>query len=159
MVESKPIQFVRRKQLAIFTLFVSVILMALGAAGKSHTIGWIGFCLLALAIGLVLSCEPGLLEQVFGGFLRVILTWGVIGIVGLLVIGVAYRWLMPEKERLAEKYHVQQRAVFIDQKPHGCDFGDAPLGNKHCHFERQEAVTKDEQGKVTAVYVTWEKVE
>jgi hypothetical protein len=45
-------------------------------------------------------------------------------------------WVMPEKQRLAEDYRVNQGQVFVEPKPLGCDFDDAPLGNKHCHYEK-----------------------
>lgn len=50
-------------------------------------------------------------------------------------------------------------AFLITPKPHGCDFEDAPLGNKHCHYERKEDTIRNEQQKVIAVYVTWDRVE
>ena len=59
-------------------------------------------------------------------------------------------WLTPEKQQLAEKYQISQEAVSIASKPHGCDFEDAPLGNKHCHYERKEEAVRNEQGKVIA---------
>ena len=68
-------------------------------------------------------------------------------------------FLTPESQHLAKKYHVSQAAVFIAPQPLGCDFDDAPVGNKHCHFDRKEGVARDDQGNVTAVYVTWEKVQ
>ena len=68
-------------------------------------------------------------------------------------------FLTPETQQLAEKYHVSQDAVFIAPKPLGCDFDDAPVGNKYCHFKRKEGVARDDQGNVTAVYVTWRKVQ
>lgn len=68
-------------------------------------------------------------------------------------------FLTPDKQHFAEKYHVSQDAVFIAPKRLGCEFDDAPVGNKHCHFDRKEGVARDDQGNVTAVYVTWEKVQ
>lgn len=56
-------------------------------------------------------------------------------------------WLTPEKERLADKYRVSQDVVVIEPKPHDCGFDDAPLSNKHCHFERKEEVVRDEQSE------------
>jgi len=42
----------------------------------------------------------------------------------------------------------------------GCDFYDAPLGNKHRHYEKQVDTVKDcPDCKVTAVYVSWRKIE
>jgi hypothetical protein len=48
----------------------------------------------------------------------------------------------------------------MDPKPHGCDFDDAPLGNKHCHYEKQvDAARACSECPVTAVYVSWRKIE
>jgi hypothetical protein len=68
-------------------------------------------------------------------------------------------WLTPEQQRIANEYHISKDKVFIEPKPHGCDFNDSPLGNKHCHYERKEEAAKDEQGRVTFVYVYWNKVQ
>lgn len=95
----------------------------------------------------ILKSVTGILKFVgFASALLFILYW----------LGV---WLTPEKQRLAEKYQISQDAVSIAPKPHGCDFEDAPLGNKHCHYERKEDPVRNEQQKVIAVYVTWDKVE
>jgi hypothetical protein len=70
--------------------------------------------------------------------------------------------LTPEKERLADQYHVSQDAVVVEPKPHGCDFDDAPLGNKHCHFEKvvtTEKACPSPSCRVTSVYVGWRRVE
>jgi len=47
----------------------------------------------------------------------------------------------------------------FSSRPRGCDSEDAPVGNKHRHFDRKEGVERDSQGNITAVYVTWEKVQ
>jgi hypothetical protein len=83
--------------------------------------------------------------------------WGILGFMGIAVLLLLASWLRPEKDQLAERYHVAPENVFIEPKPHGCDFDDAPLGNKHCHFERQESTVKSNSGEITAVYVTWHK--
>ena len=81
----------------------------------------------------------------------------------LIIFGVVWTyWAMPEKQRLAEEYKVSQDKVFIEPKPHGCDFDDAPLGNKHCHYEKQvdvERACDTPNCKATGVYVSWRKVE
>jgi hypothetical protein len=67
---------------------------------------------------------------------------GVLGwLSGLVLIaaigfGVYYFFFMPEKDRLSGRYNVPIERVDAPPKPHGCDFDDAPLGNKHCHFEK-----------------------
>ena len=83
------------------------------------------------------------------------------GWMGALFFGMYWMgyFLTPEEQHLAQKYHVSQDAVFIAPKPHGCDLEEAPPGNKHCHFDRNEVVIRDNQGKITAVSVTWEKVQ
>ena len=83
------------------------------------------------------------------------------GWMGALFFGMYWMgyFLTPEKQHLAEKYQVSQDAVFIAPKPRGCDSKDAPVGNKHCHYDRKEEAIRDDRGKVTAVYVTWDKMQ
>ena len=69
-------------------------------------------------------------------------------------------WLAPEsKFGYAEKYEVPENKVYIETKPHDCEWGKAPLGNKYCHFEKTVHTDTDSHGKVTAVYVSWEKIQ
>jgi hypothetical protein len=71
------------------------------------------------------------------------------------------RWLTPEKQKLADEYNVSQDAVFIEPKPHGCAFDDAPLGSKHCHYEKvidTEKACPRADCPVKAVYVSWQKL-
>jgi hypothetical protein len=78
-----------------------------------------------------------------------------------VIIGLIY-WLTPEQEKLADEYHISKQNVIVEPKPHGCDFDDAPLGNKHCHYEKAVDVQRACGGpdcKVTAVYVSWRRVE
>ena len=49
----------------------------------------------------------------------------------------------------------------MDPKPHGCAYNDAPLGDKHCHFEKVVDVDHEcaqPNCKIRAVYVSWRKV-
>jgi hypothetical protein len=57
-------------------------------------------------------------------------------IVAAIGFGVYYFLFMPDKDYLASKYNVPVDRVAAPPKPHGCDFDDAPLGNKHCHYEK-----------------------
>jgi hypothetical protein len=34
------------------------------------------------------------------------------------------------------QYNVAYEQVTIEQRPHDCEWGTAPLGEKHCHYER-----------------------
>jgi len=69
-------------------------------------------------------------------------------------------WLAPESTfGYAEKYNVPESKVHVDPKPHDCEWGKAPIGNKYCHFEKTVSAVRDSQGKVMAVYVGWEKKE
>ncbi len=77
-------------------------------------------------------------------------------------LAIVVPWLTPEADRLAEQYHVSEDKIAVEPKPHGCDFDDAPLGNKHCHYEKSVDVTRacpTDDCRVTAVYVSWRKVE
>ena len=57
------------------------------------------------------------------------------------------------------QYGTDTNHVYIEPKPHDCDFDKAPRGDKECHFDR--IVTTDNSGKdrKVTVYVGWQKVE
>jgi hypothetical protein len=57
-------------------------------------------------------------------------------IVAAIGYGGYYFFFMPDKDYLSSKYNVPVERVSAPPKPHGCDFDDAPLGNKHCHYEK-----------------------
>ena len=85
----------------------------------------------------------------------------VLGIV-VVVIAVIITWFTPEADQLARQHHVSKDKVIIQPQPHGCDFDDAPLGNKHCHYQKSVDVERTCPGpncEATAVYVSWRKVE
>jgi hypothetical protein len=79
---------------------------------------------------------------------------------GFTLLVVALSYFRPEQDKLADQYHVSKDKVIIERKPYGCDYEDAPLGNKHCHYEKSiDPVRACDQCKVTAVYLSWRKVE
>jgi hypothetical protein len=81
----------------------------------------------------------------------------VVMIAGLYAV---WYWITPEKERIAGDYRISQDAVVIEPKPHGCDFTDAPMGDKHCHYKKVVDVERAcPSCRVTGVYVHWERVE
>ena len=57
-------------------------------------------------------------------------------LVALAAGGIYYFYFMPDKDFLSSKYNVPVERVSAPPKPHGCDFDDAPLGNKHCHYDK-----------------------
>lgn len=61
-----------------------------------------------------------------------------IALVVLAAIGFAiyYVFFMSDSERLATKYGIPVERVSAPPKPHGCAFSDAPLGDKHCHYDK-----------------------
>ena len=80
--------------------------------------------------------------------------------VGVLLLQDVPMWLAPEsKFGYANKYELPDNKVFVEPKPHDCEWGKAPLGNKYCHYEKKILTDKDPQGKVVAVYVRWEKIQ
>lgn len=94
---------------------------------------------------------------------RVIRTLMIIGgfsVAFVAIGGGLFALFIPEQTRLSFEYDVPAENVFVHQKPHGCDFADAPLGSKHCHYEKHvelERACRD--CKVTRVDVSWDKVE
>jgi hypothetical protein len=101
----------------------------------------------------------------FADLNRVILQvifWGAAIVIGFLFLGFLASQFTRENEKLADKYNIKQDQVVIQPKPHGCDFDDAPLGNKHCHYEEVVDVGRvcdDPKCQVTGVHVSWRKVE
>jgi hypothetical protein len=88
--------------------------------------------------------------------------WAVVVIIVIIVGIVAFEyWRLGDKGRFALQYHISPDVVVVEPRPHGCDFDDPPLGNKHCHFEKEvdvERVCPEASCQVTGVYVTWYKV-
>ncbi len=99
-----------------------------------------------------------------GFLLRVVL----VGVVVVAAILLAVQFLTPGRHpdtpgryRLALKYNLTVEDVVIDPKPAGCEFTDAPLGDKRCHFEENiylERECLEVRCPVKRVYVSWRKV-
>jgi hypothetical protein len=69
-------------------------------------------------------------------------------------------WLFPQsKFGYRAKYNVSDDRVIIERKPYDCEWETAPLGAKHCHYERTVHTETDQHGNVTALYVSWQKVQ
>ena len=84
-----------------------------------------------------------------------------VGLVLITVCFAGWQFTMSDADRFSSQYNVPASAVVVEPKPHGCEFDDAPLGEKHCHFEKDVNVVREcEQPncKVHAVYVSWRKV-
>jgi len=106
-------------------------------------------------------------EQAGRGILLKVGLWGVL-LVGAAVLAVPFLApskhpdiLTPGKYTLALKYGLTEDQVFMDAKPKDCDFTDAPLGDKHCHFEQSLNVVREcpkPDCPVKRVYVSWHKV-
>jgi hypothetical protein len=86
-------------------------------------------------------------------------------VLGFLVF-VVYGWIVSafqtEQEKLAAQYHIAKKNVVVEPKPHGCEFDDAPLGNKHCHYHESVETIRacgEPDCRVTSVYVSWKKIE
>jgi hypothetical protein len=84
----------------------------------------------------------------------------VIGLILPLLFQESALWLAPEsKFGYTAKYSLPEAKVYVQPKPHDCEWGKAPIGKKYCHFEKLVTPEKDDHGKVTEVYVSWQKVE
>jgi hypothetical protein len=74
----------------------------------------------------------------------------VLVVVGAIMYGFYYFLFMPDREQLSNKYNVPIERVTVQPKPHGCDFSDAPLGDKHCHYDKHVYVY-DKNGQVIGI--------
>jgi len=98
-----------------------------------------------------------------GSLMRQDITWKVLKELGMksaavLLFAGLYWWLLPENRKLAYLHSVPVHQVYINAKPHDCDFDRAPYGNKECHFEKLVQVEQDDHHRATAVIVDWVKV-
>jgi hypothetical protein len=70
------------------------------------------------------------------------------------LIYLAFLYFFNPQEWYASKYSVPSRSVYIEPKPHDCEWDAAPIGNKYCHYKKSEMY--DSASK--SVYLGWEKV-
>ena len=67
----------------------------------------------------------------------------------------------PSQYGIALKYNLTMEQVIMDAKPPDCDFSDAPIGDKLCHYEQSLNVVRQcltPNCPVERVYVSWYKV-
>lgn len=77
-----------------------------------------------------------------------------------LIIQEGAMWLFPQSTfGYAMRYELPDNKVVIERQPHDCEWDSAPIGSKHCHYEKIVQTETDQNGKVTAVYVNWQKVQ
>lgn len=112
------------------------------------------------------------------------------GLVAWLVLGLLYaaggyaaEWMFPESEWATKwRYSLDselKNATYVTEKhPHDCEFLSAPMGDKHCHYDKVVNIVRvrngpsgreisydgsvwspAEPGARTTVYVSWSKVE
>jgi hypothetical protein len=110
------------------------------------------------AVALVRVAIPAktqqLLEQVGGWVVGVGMLYGVGGYVA--------DWMFPDKPlaikwRYSLESKVNDPVYLIDKRPHNCEFMSAPIGDKHCHYDREVAIFSNNGHSI--VNVTWTKVE
>ncbi len=58
-----------------------------------------------------------------------------------LVGGYSAVWMFPDKEwsnkwRYSLESDLDDAVILIERLPHNCEFMSAPMGEKHCHYER-----------------------
>ena len=138
---------------------------------KCDVCGWVECDAASLPKPDVLPTEPdpvwtGERKIELGVLLRIVL-WGIVIVTAVFVVvqflmpGKHPDILTPGKYQLALKYGLTVDQVFIDPKPTGCDFTDAQLGDKHCHFEQNVYLEREcltPNCPVKRVYVSWQKV-
>jgi hypothetical protein len=92
---------------------------------------------------------------------------GVVGLFSMaLIFGVpaGIIWMLlpdsfTEPTKYATIYSVDKSHVFIERKPTDCDWGHAPIGTKDCHYDKSVETVKAVNGRVSDVYVGWNKVQ
>jgi hypothetical protein len=69
----------------------------------------------------------------------------------------------PGPQRIATEHPAAEYQVVVDPKPRDCDFDTAPMGDKHCDYERVTNAEWEQCGRpqcrLKDVHVSWRKVE
>jgi hypothetical protein len=65
-----------------------------------------------------------------------------IGLLVYLVCAYVPGEVWHSKWRYELQYDVESSKIQYDKEPHDCEFLTAPLGNKHCHYERSVATLR-----------------
>ena len=137
----------------------------------SETAMWL-IVLLPLTMGVIVGASAqfkalppwfhkiaSIIRRVFKAILYTFLFSFCVFVIGPFIIREGTIWLFPNSAvGYSMKYGVDQKHVFVAPKPHDCEWGKAPIGNKYCHFE-QVVTTDNNQNGNKEVYVNWQKVE
>ena len=60
------------------------------------------------------------------------------------------------KLRYSLMYSLDDKQIWIQDKPHDCDFLRAPLGRKECHFNRTVMITRTAKSAKGDPIVSWD---
>lgn len=102
-------------------------------------------------IGTCLTSIKALLHFLWGCFVLLIISAPIYEY--LLQPAIAARF-DPTVTWYAIKYGITDKSHLLEMpKPHDCDWGKAPIGNKECHFEVRAYYGSDKH-----LFVGWEKV-
>ena len=85
-------------------------------------------------------------------FLSFVVVLFMSGTVAYFALLAAYYFWAPERY-YSEIYNVPKNHVYIEAKPHDCEWEKAPIAKKYCHYNQQ--VSHDQN----QVVVTWEKID
>jgi hypothetical protein len=100
----------------------------------------------------------------------------IVGLIILVLVGFGvYNYFdTPDSEALSSQYGIPKERAYVQSKPHGCAYNDAPLGDKHCHYEKhiivysQDGRVVEKDGshatecpscQVWSVELTWQKIQ
>ena len=73
-------------------------------------------------------------------------------------------WYIPDSIKYpalyAAEYSVKRNRVHVlSKEPSDCEWSHAPLGSKDCHYEKRVFKQTGPYGRISDVYVIWEKVQ
>ena len=71
----------------------------------------------------------------------------------VIICGSLLWYFWDSKLIVSIRYDTDFDKVYSDPKPHDCEWGTAPLGQKHCDY--QSVITKNSDGRV---FLRWSKI-
>lgn len=108
------------------------------------------------------------LAVTIAGKLEALLGFLLTGGVAIAALLFVVWWLLPDdwQMKYAAKYMLAYDQVIIEHKPHNCEWGSSPIGEKHCHYkaivtlyDSRGDVIRSDNTPPTKIHVEWERVE
>lgn len=111
-------------------------------------VGWIVLVIAASRRRAAIAAPTKSKTANFGQGLLLLLALGLLYAAG----GYTAEWMFPESDwatkwRYSLDSDLHDAVYLIDKHPHNCEFMSAPMGSKHCHYDKEVATIRIRNGQ------------